>query len=58
VLLEQLETLVVREDGAVLLARLQTAALADEEGRALARELTAIEPVSPRTILPLRSGAA
>lgn len=58
VLLEQLETLAVREDGAVLLARLQTAALADEEGRALARELAAIEPVPPRTILPLRSGAA
>jgi indolepyruvate ferredoxin oxidoreductase beta subunit len=58
VLLGQLEILAAREDGAALLARLQTAALADEEGQALARELVAIEQVSPRTILPLQSGAA
>jgi indolepyruvate ferredoxin oxidoreductase beta subunit len=54
-LLEQLEALAAREDGAVVLARLQTAALADEEGLALARELAAIEQVPPRTVLPLRS---
>jgi indolepyruvate ferredoxin oxidoreductase, beta subunit len=58
VLLGQLEILAAREDGAALLARLQTAALADEEGQALARELVAIEQVPPRTILPLQSGAA
>lgn len=58
VLLEQLDSLAARNDGAALLARLQTAALADEEGQALARELMAIEPIAPRTILPLRSGAA
>jgi indolepyruvate ferredoxin oxidoreductase beta subunit len=58
VLLEQLETLAARDDGAGLFARLQTAALADEEGQALARELVAIEQVPQRTILPLRSGAA
>jgi indolepyruvate ferredoxin oxidoreductase beta subunit len=57
VLLEQLDALSARDDGATLLARLHTAALADEEGQALARELSAIEPIQPRTILPLRSGA-
>jgi indolepyruvate ferredoxin oxidoreductase beta subunit len=35
----QLELLATRSDGAVWLARLQEAALADEEGRALQREL-------------------
>jgi indolepyruvate ferredoxin oxidoreductase beta subunit len=57
VLLQQLDALAARDDGAALLARLQTAALADEEGHALARELIAITQVPPRTILPLRSGA-
>jgi len=38
----ELETLATRSDGAQLLARLQTAALADEEGVALARELAAL----------------
>jgi indolepyruvate ferredoxin oxidoreductase beta subunit len=38
-LTEQLERLAARPDGAALLARLQEAALADEEGRALAREI-------------------
>jgi len=57
VLLAQLDALSTRDDGATLLARLHAAALADEEGQALARELAAIEPVQPRTILPLRSGA-
>jgi indolepyruvate ferredoxin oxidoreductase, beta subunit len=58
VLLEQLDTLSNRDDGAVLLARLQTAALADEEGQALARELAAIEQAPPQTVLPVQSGAA
>jgi indolepyruvate ferredoxin oxidoreductase beta subunit len=57
-LLEQLDVLAAREDGAVWLARLQTAALADEEGLALARELAAIEQVPVRTVRPVRSGAA
>ncbi len=38
-LLSRLETLASRADGAVVLARLHEAALADEEGQALAREL-------------------
>jgi indolepyruvate ferredoxin oxidoreductase beta subunit len=58
VLLEQLDALAVRDDGAVLLARLQTAALADEEGQALTRELAAIEQVPPRIVLSVQSGAA
>lgn len=57
VLLAQLDALSTRDDGATLLARLHAAALADEEGQALARELAAIQPVQPRAILPLRSGA-
>jgi indolepyruvate ferredoxin oxidoreductase beta subunit len=58
VLLEQLDALAARDDGAVLLARLQAAALADEEGQALARELATIDQVSQRTVLPVQSGAA
>jgi indolepyruvate ferredoxin oxidoreductase beta subunit len=42
VLLAQLDGLAARDDGAALLARLQSAALADEEGQSLARELAAI----------------
>jgi len=38
----QLEFLATRSDGAALLSRLQEAALADEEGYALAREIGAI----------------
>jgi indolepyruvate ferredoxin oxidoreductase beta subunit len=38
----QLEHLAARSDGAVLLSRLQEAALADEEGAALGRELAAL----------------
>jgi indolepyruvate ferredoxin oxidoreductase beta subunit len=45
-LTEQLELLAARPDGAVLLARLQEAALADEEGTALARELAALTNAS------------
>ncbi|MGH8137353.1 MAG: indolepyruvate oxidoreductase subunit beta family protein [Steroidobacteraceae bacterium] len=41
-LLGQLDVLCERSDGAVLLARLQEAALADEEGAALTRELAAL----------------
>jgi len=53
-LTEQLELLAARPDGAVLLARLQEAALADEEGVALAREIgsfadaPAHDPEDPR----------
>jgi indolepyruvate ferredoxin oxidoreductase, beta subunit len=39
---EQLEHLAARPDGATLLSRLQEAALADEEGAALAREIAAL----------------
>lgn len=38
----QLDALAARKDGAAVLARLHEAALADEEGTALARELTAL----------------
>ncbi len=41
-LVGQLDVLAARTDGAVVLARLQDAALADEEGAALAKELAAI----------------
>jgi indolepyruvate ferredoxin oxidoreductase, beta subunit len=42
-LVGQLEFLAARSDGAALLCRLQDAALADEEGEALAREIAALE---------------
>ena len=42
-LFAQLERLGARPDGAALMARLHTAALADEEGAALARELAALQ---------------
>ena len=45
-LTEQLELLAARPDGAVLLARLQEAALADEEGTALAREIESLTSAS------------
>lgn len=41
-LLSRLETLASRADGAAVLARLHEAALADEEGKALAQELDAV----------------
>jgi len=41
-LVEQLDLLAERPDGAAVLARLQEAALADEEGAALAREIAAL----------------
>jgi indolepyruvate ferredoxin oxidoreductase beta subunit len=42
-LVSQLEFLATRSDGAALLSRLHDAALADEEGQALAREIAALE---------------
>lgn len=47
-LLSQLELLAARPDGAAQLAHLQEAALADEEGAALARALSALE-LGPHT---------
>ncbi|HVO45498.1 MAG TPA: indolepyruvate oxidoreductase subunit beta family protein [Steroidobacteraceae bacterium] len=44
-LLEQLETLAARSDGAIVLAALQTAALADEEGVTLRRELQMLQGI-------------
>ena len=44
-LARQLDLLAARPDGAVLLSRLQEAALADEEGTALERELSALAGV-------------
>lgn len=41
-LMERLDALAARPDGAVVFARLQQAALADEEGQALARELATV----------------
>ena len=58
VLLEQLDVLAARHNGAILLARLEEAALADEEGQALERELATIEEGRARSVLPVRSGAA
>jgi indolepyruvate ferredoxin oxidoreductase beta subunit len=45
-LTQQLELLASRPDGAVLLSRLQEAALADEEGTALAREIASYSPAA------------
>ena len=45
-LVARLDELVPRADGAEVFARLQTAALADEEGKALARELAEISSVA------------
>jgi indolepyruvate ferredoxin oxidoreductase beta subunit len=45
-LVEQLELLATRSDGALWLSRLQDAALADEEGQALARELAALSALA------------
>jgi len=46
-LVAQLDVLAKRPDGAVILARLQGAALADEEGTALAKELAALGAPQP-----------
>jgi indolepyruvate ferredoxin oxidoreductase beta subunit len=45
-LVAKLDELAPRADGAAVLARLQAAALADEEGKALARELAEISSVA------------
>ena len=45
-LVDKLDELVSRPDGAAVFARLQAAALADEEGKALARELAEISSVA------------
>jgi indolepyruvate ferredoxin oxidoreductase beta subunit len=46
-LVGQLDALAARADGAAVLARLQEAALADEEGTALAKELAALAAIPP-----------
>jgi len=46
-LLQQLPRLAAREDGATVLARLTEAALADEEGAALRREIAALDDSAP-----------
>ncbi|HEV7714765.1 MAG TPA: indolepyruvate oxidoreductase subunit beta family protein [Steroidobacteraceae bacterium] len=51
-LVERLEVLAARPDGAAVLARLQDAALADEAGQALARELAQIG-IKPETKVTL-----
>ena len=45
-LVDRLDELAPRQDGAAVFARLQAAALADEEGKALARELAEISSVA------------
>ena len=45
-LVDKLDGLAARPDGAEVFARLQAAALADEEGKALARELAEISSVA------------
>jgi indolepyruvate ferredoxin oxidoreductase, beta subunit len=45
-LVDKLDELAPRSDGAAVFASLQTAALADEEGKALARELAEISSVA------------
>ena len=47
-LLRQLEFLSARSDGAVLLSKLQTAALADEEGQTLLKEIAALGAAAVR----------
>jgi indolepyruvate ferredoxin oxidoreductase beta subunit len=51
-LVAQLDVLAARPDGAVVLARLQGAALADEEGTALAKELAALGAPSATRDIP------
>ncbi len=47
-LMSRLDALAARPDGAAVLARLQEAALADEEGEALAKELAALQQTPER----------
>ena len=56
-LVGQLEFLATRSDGAALLARLQDAALADEEGQTLAREIAALGNASSHPLLAGSLGA-
>ena len=56
-LVGQLDVLAARADGAVVLARLQDAALADEEGTALAKELAAIGAAAATHGAPSRVSA-
>jgi len=51
-LVGQLEFLATRSDGAALLSRLQDAALADEEGQALAREIAALGIMADSQTMP------
>ena len=51
-LVGQLDFLATRSDGAALLSRLQEAALADEEGQALAREIAALESTADSQATP------
>jgi hypothetical protein len=54
----QLDALASRTDGAAVLARLQDAALADEEGKALARELAMLASApAQQTAAPARAQA-
>jgi indolepyruvate ferredoxin oxidoreductase beta subunit len=53
-LVAQLNVLAVRADGAAVLARLQEAALADEEGTALTKELAAIGAPTALRDIPAR----
>ena len=46
-LVDRLDALAARSDGAEVLARLQKAALADEEGQALERELASVAASTP-----------
>lgn len=57
-LIAQLDALAVRPDGAAVLARLQEAALADEDGTALARELAAMRSVRPPESQPRPAAVA
>lgn len=50
-LVAQLQCLAERSDGAALLARLQEAALADEEGQALAREVEQLAGAAPARVI-------
>jgi indolepyruvate ferredoxin oxidoreductase, beta subunit len=54
-LVGQLEFLATRSDGAALLSRLQDAALADEEGQALAREIAALGIMADSQTMPERA---
>jgi indolepyruvate ferredoxin oxidoreductase beta subunit len=51
-LVGQLEFLATRSDGAALLSRLQDAALADEEGQALACEIAALKSATAAQKIP------